>query len=304
MTQACFANPFREEGSWFKGNLHTHTTLSDGLLSPEEVASLYEEMGYDFLFITDHGKVVDAEELNEILPRDFRVVPGVELGCGRSEVNTGYHIVALNLGHTIESHDPQTVIDEIVRQGGEAVIAHPYWSALTVNDLLRLDGYLGIEIFNTICHFAVAKGYSTAHWDNLLDRERYTLGFAVDDAHHCRPKPYRPLDAGYAWVRVKARSLRTEDIMDALRSGLFYSSNEPEIFDVEVTAESIIVKSSPARAVSFITKNGLGERFTALGEPIVESRYEIRGTEKYLRIEVENDKGRIAWTNPIIFNQE
>jgi len=300
MTQACFANPFRKKGSWFKGNLHTHTTLSDGLLSPEGTASLYADKDYDFLFITDHGKVVDPEELNEIISRDLIVVPGVEIGCGRSEVNTGYHIVGLNVCQAIESRDPQSVIDEIVREGGEAVIAHPYWSALTVNDLLGLNGYLGIEIFNTICHFAVGKGYSTTHWDNLLDRERSILGFAVDDAH-CHSKPHRPLDAGYAWVRVKAGSPGTRDIMDALKSGLFYSSNGPEILDVEVTKESVIVKSSPARAVTFMTKNGRGERFTAVSEPIIESKYEIRGNEKYLRIEVENDKGGTAWTNPIIF---
>ena len=34
---------------WFKGNLHTHTNLSDGRLSPEESIALYRENGYDFI---------------------------------------------------------------------------------------------------------------------------------------------------------------------------------------------------------------------------------------------------------------
>ncbi|MEK6530721.1 MAG: PHP domain-containing protein, partial [candidate division NC10 bacterium] len=37
-----------------KGNLHTHTHLSDGLLSPEAVIARYRALGYDFLAITDH----------------------------------------------------------------------------------------------------------------------------------------------------------------------------------------------------------------------------------------------------------
>ena len=33
---------------WFKGNLHMHTTESDGALTPAEAAALYTENGYDF----------------------------------------------------------------------------------------------------------------------------------------------------------------------------------------------------------------------------------------------------------------
>ena len=35
------------------------------------------------------------------------------------------------------------------QHGGEAFIAHPYWSGLVVSDLLRWDGHLGVEVFNT-----------------------------------------------------------------------------------------------------------------------------------------------------------
>ena len=31
---------------YFKTNLHTHTTISDGKLSPEEVKELYKSKGY------------------------------------------------------------------------------------------------------------------------------------------------------------------------------------------------------------------------------------------------------------------
>ena len=39
---------------WYKGNLHTHTTNSDGAYTPEETIALYKSKGYDFLALTDH----------------------------------------------------------------------------------------------------------------------------------------------------------------------------------------------------------------------------------------------------------
>ena len=37
-----------------RGNLHAHTTFSDGVRSPKGLVAEYERLGYDFLAITDH----------------------------------------------------------------------------------------------------------------------------------------------------------------------------------------------------------------------------------------------------------
>ena len=47
-------------GKWYKGNTHAHSTRSDGRLTPEAVARLYRDAGYDFLAITDHWCVGPA----------------------------------------------------------------------------------------------------------------------------------------------------------------------------------------------------------------------------------------------------
>ena len=46
--------PFDQPGRFYKGNLHTHSTRSDGTLSPGAVLAAYRERGYDFLSLTDH----------------------------------------------------------------------------------------------------------------------------------------------------------------------------------------------------------------------------------------------------------
>ena len=50
-----------------KGNLHTHTTASDGHLSPTGAMRVYRSMGYDFLAITDHWKQTYDDELDGLL---------------------------------------------------------------------------------------------------------------------------------------------------------------------------------------------------------------------------------------------
>ena len=60
----------------YKANLHTHSTLSDGNLTPEELAKLYYEHGYQVLSITDHEFFMDHSNLNR---EDFLLLTGYEL---------------------------------------------------------------------------------------------------------------------------------------------------------------------------------------------------------------------------------
>ena len=47
-------SPFDLPGPFLKGNIHTHSDRSDGVLPADEVARRYRAAGYDFLSMTDH----------------------------------------------------------------------------------------------------------------------------------------------------------------------------------------------------------------------------------------------------------
>src|SRR5688572_25485810 len=66
---------------WYKGNTHTHTTLSDGDSSPEDVTRWYKDHGYNFLVLTDHNVLQPVDELNATLgvPGSFLVIKGEEV---------------------------------------------------------------------------------------------------------------------------------------------------------------------------------------------------------------------------------
>lgn len=68
--------------TWLKVNLHTHSTISDGNLSPKSVIKRYRDSGYDVVAMTDHrnkAKAYDYPEMDGIIVLE---------GC---EVSTGHH---------------------------------------------------------------------------------------------------------------------------------------------------------------------------------------------------------------------
>ena len=297
-----FNNPFKVEGNWYKGNLHTHTTNSDGALSPSEAVCEYEKEGYHFLAITDHWRLTELKGTSNML-----LIRGEEVDCPAKGVS--FHLIALDIKEEIPHPtkddpklDPQELIRRIKSQGGQVILAHPYWSALSTMDMLSIEGYIGVEVFNTGCLFEVDKGYSMTHWDDLLIRGRNVFGFAVDDAHW-HHREHQPKDACQAWIMVKAKSLSTEEIMDSIRKGLFYASWGPKIKDLSIEGDRIYVSTSPVKSISFVAPNGRGERFSAVKSRLIEdAEYKIRGEEKYVRVQCIDEAGRMAWTNAIFFS--
>jgi len=64
-----------------KGCLHTHTTFSDGKLTPQQVADAYERLGYDFLAITDHDYLLkeNYRQNLEKVRTNILLLHGIEL---------------------------------------------------------------------------------------------------------------------------------------------------------------------------------------------------------------------------------
>lgn len=295
-------HPFGSPGPWWRGNLHTHTTRSDGTISPADAVRWYAEAGYDFVVITDHRRAPEKEDL--VSPRaGFLVIPGTELDLVDRETKLGHHVVCIGVDDHIQLPQEVTIqeaIDIAVAGSDLAYVAHPYWFGHDFSAFRGLRGHSGIEIYNATCEYLCGKGPSVAYWDSLL-KDQPLWGFAADDAHWNRP------DFGAAWVNVKSESLTREAITAALKSGQFYSSTGPTIETVALDDVRVYIKTSPVDRISLVGPGPRGRVVAAnKGETITEAEFSLSGgigrDTAYLRLQAVDQNGNAAWTNPIVWN--
>ena len=104
-------------------DLHVHTSCSDGFLSPEQIVILAQRKGLSGLAITDHNTIKGAIRAKNFIESNriekFKVVVGAEISTTKG------HIIGLFLKAEINSRDFRTVAEEIKKQRGIVVVAHP-----------------------------------------------------------------------------------------------------------------------------------------------------------------------------------
>jgi len=296
-----FPNPWAIEGQWFKGNLHCHTTESDGKLKPEEVVQFYRTRGYQFISITDHWKITRVPSL----AGEFLSIPGAEVDLGKNEMGETYHFNGIGL-RTLpgRSDSPLDAVAFMKSQGSFVSLNHPHWSSMSMADLAVVEWCHAIEVFNSSTETGSLNGYGTPHWDYLLYKGMKMRAVATDDAHE-----YDRPGAGGGWVQVRAKELTEVSILDALRSGFYYSSAGPEIRDLTVTASEIRVATSPCACIGLRGLSGHGwVVWPEKGQATISiARWDLADVRKLtkergwftLRVEAKGPAGERAWSNPI-----
>ena len=133
--------PFSTPGRFWRGNLHTHSTLSDGALKPEDVIEAYKRAGYDFLQLSDHflGRfdwpIADTRNLRS---NNFTTLIGAEVHAMATSAGEYWHIVATGLPLDFPHAEPDETGPMLAARAREAgafvAIGHPSWSQLTIED--------------------------------------------------------------------------------------------------------------------------------------------------------------------------
>lgn len=301
---------FTAPGRFFRGNLHTHSHNSDGVLPPQEVCRRYAAEGYDFIALTDHFVGLYGYPITDTAPyrtNSFTTILGAELHSGAMANGELWHILAVGLPQDFaasdtpdfRAHDAQETGPEIaaraVAAGAFVAVAHPQWSGLTLADARSIGAAHAVEIYNHGCWAGCdrADGFGIA--DLLLSEGRRLTLVATDDAHFSEPDHFG------GWVMVKAVENTPEALLAALKAGRFYSSQGPEIRDIEVTPTSVEVECSPA--VSVIVQ-GMGTAATAVhGQSLTRAsvRLDRFANSPWIRVTVVDRAGKRAWSNPYFF---
>lgn len=106
-----------------KADFHIHTNFSyDAVSSPEQVVNAAIKKGIDCICITDHEEIEGAIRAMKFgFDKNILVIPGIEVSSKSGD------ILGINVKKRIPNGlSAQETIKEIRKQGGIAVVAHPF----------------------------------------------------------------------------------------------------------------------------------------------------------------------------------
>ena len=326
------------DGNFYKANLHTHTTVSDGKLTPLEAKERFKSLGYSIVAYTDHELMIPHPELcdgeflaitgyelsvNSTIPAPFTKTyhlnyysPDINRAASRTMAVTSIwgkehmqalitdEIRALSTEKRVYSKEfVQSLIDTAAAEGALMSYNHPVWSLQSREDYEGLHGFFGVEWANTGCILADYPD-STEPMEYMLNMGEDTCyPLATDDCHKAE-------EYGLSWVVVKAENLEYSTVFEALRRGDFYSSTGPEIFEAYVEDGKVHVKTSEAKSIHVVTGHRQRLNKRAGATPLTEAVFDLavifekcalapEGANPWIRIDVLDGKGGVARTKAI-----
>ena len=303
--------PFSTPGRFWRGNLHTHSNLSDGVFEPRAVVDAYKNAGYDFMQLSEHFignfdfPIADTRGFRS---NNFTTLIGAELHAPETRAGELWHIVAAGLPLDFPRNLKNETGEQVARRAAEAGafigIAHPAWSQLTIEDGRALDCAHAVEIYNHGCAIENDRGDGWYLADQLLTEGHRLTAFATDDAHFKTPDHFG------GWVHVKAESLDPDVLQSALKAGQYYSSMGPQIHSIEMDGKEISISCSPVDTITVLC----GTSRTAIrnGRAISEASFDLAKLEKgwllkkqspWFRVVVIDNGGKRAWSNPIWWDE-
>jgi len=301
---------FTAPGKFHRGNMHTHSTRSDGQLEPQEVCRRYQEEGYDFISLTDHFiglfdyPLVDTSAYHN---DDFTTLFGAELHIDAMENGDMWHVLAIGLPLDFTAPDSPDfwtfgkgeTITELTNRaraaGAFVAIAHPHWSGLTDVDARKVTAAHAVEIYNHGCAVENDRGDGTLSYEHMLNEGRRLTAIATDDAH------FSILDHFGGWVMVKAQENTPETLLAALKAGEFYSSTGPEIHDFRLNDDrsQAIIECSPATTIAIQGPGVATNKIVGTDMTSATLSMERLTGRAWVKLTVIDANGKRAWSNPI-----
>ena len=272
---------------FYKASLHTHSTVSDGKMTPQEVKEHYQAAGFSILALTDHHIVSAHPELNG---PDFLALTSIELGLDSEDYappasffGQTYHfnLIAKDPDNLWQPYPPKKIeeknrlhaekahwdqrericsvecANEILARANEegflAVYNHPTWSKQSYPDYAPLKGLWALEIRNT---HNVLNGYDDNNhrvYQDLLEQGNRLAVVACDDTH-------RPHTVGGSWTMIGAKELTYSAVIEAMEKGDLYATCGPVLHSLTIDGDILTVTCDPAAEITVQTQARFAKR--------------------------------------------
>lgn len=294
----------------YKANLHCHSTISDGALTPEELKTAYAEKGYAVLAYSDHNKLVPHPELKD---DTFLPITSIEIDITEKTPDwytaRTYH---LNFFSKEEKRDKFVPVDRVYdkdvinnliwRARADGFLAqynHPRWSLQLPEDYLPIEGLSTFEIFNTGADMIMVNGYGDAEYEAMLRRKNQIAPVACDDNHNRAKSLDAPeSDSFRAFTMLCMEKLNYDLALSAIENGRLYASTGPKIHEFSVENGKILIRCSPAVTLALLTESRRAKikHSHAPGVTQWETEIDFAHDFQYIRLIVIDERGNRALT--------
>lgn len=327
---------FPREGAFYKANLHSHTTISDGRLTPREMRDLYRDHGYSILAITDHEIMMDHTDLSEpgfLMLNGYEIYLRERLDAGRIAKNCHINLIARTpdiikqiavdpkylryidkngirvediprVGDLCDRHycprDINAIIRTAVENGYLVAYNHPSWSLETIEEFGKYRGMYAMEIVNYGSSLEGFPADDAWAYDQMLRLGNDIYCLANDDNHNKFPMGHPACDSFGGFNMIRARELTYASVIEALEKGHFYASMGPVIEDMYIENSELHVSCSPAVSIAARMIGRAGVRATAfapVGETITEGVIPLKKEDGWIRVEITDIHGKKAFTH-------
>ena len=316
----------------YKANLHCHTNVSDGTLSPSEIKAMYQRAGYSAVAFTDHEVFLRHAELTDA---SFVALHGYETAIkdGTPEERTGHFMKVHHLCLLAKEADndaqvcfyPENftpgncasyipflkyrgekcvydystafvnhLIETANAAGFLVTYNHPRWSLQTLRDLEGIEGLFGMEVYNGGC---LPHGdASTLYFEDFLRGGKRVMPIGGDDNHNGGGRA----EFG-AFTVIAAEKLDYRSLTDALVAGNAYASMGPMIDELYFEGEFLTVRT-PAPYTVTLRSEG---RYTAVSRGVSFASFRVRPEDcgRYFRLELADGEGKTAATRAFFFDE-
>ena len=213
---------------WLKGDLHTHTLASDGILTLEHLALHAREHGLDFIAVTDHNQPVLRASFPKV--EGLTIIPGMEWTHYQGHANFFGIEKPYEGSFFSNTADEATNKFRQARENGALIsINHPLESSFGFHFDLDVIPWDLIEVWNGPMR---PRNIETiAWWDQMLKTGKRQVAVCGSDYH--QDTVFQRL--ANPTMNVLSWSASEGDILEAVRAGHSYFTYSPT--DLQVTLD-------------------------------------------------------------------
>ncbi len=315
----------------YKANLHCHSVLSDGKLTPEQLKEAYKSHGYSVLCITDHERPRDHTALSD---PDFLMLTGYEAyirpegySAFRPEVHINlfardpHNVKFINFEDKsckyikdpaereaqikVGSNEPRQYTVDYINDFVATAKEHGYicshnhatWSMEDHEQVAQYRGFFTMEMFNYSAQLINGMEYNGSLYDRLLLSGNRLFCHAADDNHNKIPFGTPGSDSFGGFTMIMADELSYDSIYAALEQGKFYASAGPEIKELTFDGKNVHIETSAARQITMLSGAKRTKRVYGTPDaPVTSADFEISDSAPYVRFDVYDFEGNHANT--------